>query len=144
MMKFLTLPAAFSWPAAAEGFPGSPRPTASNILAQGNAPGNMASISPRSPTGSRILAQGNALGNIASISPRSPTGSRILAQGSALGHVPQMFRRLKACRITRLMPDAMKQTFSLPMNFRLKPRALPWASMPEAVGLQEVGAPLLP
>ena len=70
---------------------------------------------PPSPTGSSILAQGNALG------PRADKST----QPEGLPHHPAR----------RSLPG-MQQAFSLQDWFTRLPRALPWAGMQEAVGLQ--------
>jgi hypothetical protein len=66
----------------------------------------------------------------------SPTGSSILAQGNALGGATPMKRRLKAWFISEEPRQLMKQAFSLQFPLHPQPRALPWASMNEALGLQ--------
>ena len=73
----------------------------------------------------------------------SPTGSIILAQGNALGCGREGNRRLKACFIKQRMPPGMRQAFSLRiMGVARLPRALPWASMGEPVGLGDEGTGL--
>ena len=99
----------------------------------------MSSNSP-SPTGLRILAQGNALGLIRNIKSRSPKGSHILAQGNVLGQIRKFIRRLKACNIAPDVKQTMKQTYSLRSISGQAPRALPWASMRETLGLKERGS----
>jgi hypothetical protein len=66
----------------------------------------------------------------------SPTGSSILDQGNALGGATPMKRRLKAWFISEEPRQLMKQAFSLQFPLHPQPRALPWASMNEALGLQ--------
>lgn len=66
----------------------------------------------------------------------SPTGSSILAQGNAPGEATPMKRRLKAWFISEEPRQLMKQAFSLQFPLHPQPRALPWASMNEALGLQ--------
>lgn len=66
----------------------------------------------------------------------SPTGSSILAQGNAPGGATPMKRRLKAWFISEEPRQLMKQAFSLQFPLHPQPRALPWASMNEALGLQ--------
>ena len=66
----------------------------------------------------------------------SPTGLSILAQGNALGGATPMKRRLKAWFISEEPRQLMKQAFSLQFPLHPQPRALPWASMNEALGLQ--------
>ena len=68
----------------------------------------------------------------------SPTGLLILAQGIALGKAPWMIRRLKACFISCGLNETMRQTFSLHRCLLPIPRALPWASMNETLGLQKL------
>jgi len=72
-------------------------------------------VFPTRPTASPILAQGNALGDRADE----------LTQPEGLPHNPAIRR-----------PPHMKQAFSLQRFCTPIPRALPWASMREAVGLQ--------
>ncbi len=92
---------------------------------------------PGSPTGSRILAQGKTA------SPGSPTGSCILAQGktasavAALGKGRSPNGRLKVCCIGSCKIVRMRQAFSLRTLIFNPPRALPWASMREPVGLEK-------
>jgi len=57
-------------------------------------------------------------------------------QGSALGKTGKLDRRLKVCCIS-FSGRRMRQTFSLRVLCGRLPRALPWASMGETVGLQE-------
>ena len=71
----------------------------------------------------------------------SPTGSFILARGktasavAALGKRGKENGRLKACLIGSTKIVLMTQAFSLPSDQNLPPRALPWSSMREPVGL---------
>lgn len=79
-------------------------------------------------------------------SSTSPTGSFIIAQGNALGIAIVMIRRLKACLIPGGAYHLMKQAYSLHSLLRRQPRALPWASMREPVGLMltPVGSTIQP
>ena len=76
----------------------------------------------------------------------SPTGSCILAQGktasavAALGKGRSLNGRLKVCFIRSGKIVLMMQTFSLRILLFTPPRALPWASMREPVGLDETAA----
>jgi len=71
----------------------------------------------------------------------SPTGLSILAQGNALGGATPMKRRLKAWFISEEPRQLMKQAFSLQFPLHPQPRALPWASMNEALGPREPWPP---
>ena len=94
--------------------------TASFPSAMGSAPGARMTRSPMRPTASFIIAQGNALGTRPD-KPMQPEGRP---------HLP-----------ARQRSPRMRQAFSLRPVLPPSPRALPWAMMREAVGLQNPTPP---
>ncbi len=95
------------------------------------------------PTTSRTSTKNNVMRGCPNDRSRRPTASCILAQGkpasavAALGVRLKPDRRLKACCISHRVADVMRQAFSLRTHIAPQPRALPWASMREPVGLEE-------